>query len=142
MLKRVEAGQLEIGYEESGSIEGQPTVLLRGFPYDVRAYDDVAAILADAGCRVIVPYLRGFGPTRFLSERTLRSGQQAALACDLLALMDALNISQPILAGYDWGGRALVSSQRFGRNESGVWHLKAATISRTFQDRRSPGRPR
>ena len=106
MLKRVEAGQLEIAYEESGSIEGKPTVLLHGFPYDVRAYDDVAAILAAAGCHVIVPYLRGFGPTRFLSERTLRSGQQAVLAHDLLALMDALNISQAALAGYDCGGRA------------------------------------
>jgi pimeloyl-ACP methyl ester carboxylesterase len=106
MLKRVESGQLEIAYEESGSIEGHPTLLLHGFPYDVRAYDGVAAILADAGCHVIVPYLRGFGPTRFLSERTLHSGQQAALAHDLLALMDALNISQAILAGYDWGGRA------------------------------------
>jgi pimeloyl-ACP methyl ester carboxylesterase len=106
MLKRIEAGQLEIAYEESGSIEGKTIVLLHGFPYDVRAYDDVAAILADAGCHVIVPYLRGFGPTRFLSERTLRSGQQAVLAHDLLALMDALNISQASLAGYDWGGRA------------------------------------
>lgn len=106
MLKRVEAGQLEIAYEQSGSIEGKTIILLHGFPYDVRAYDDVAAILADAGCHVIVPYLRGFGPTRFLSERTLRSGQQAVLAHDLLALMDALNISQAALAGYDWGGRA------------------------------------
>ena len=99
MLKSVEAGQLEIAYEEIGSIEGKPIVLLHGFPYDVRAYDDVAAILADAGGRVIVPYLRGFGPTRFLSEKTLRSGQQAVLAHDLLALMDGLNISQAALAG-------------------------------------------
>jgi pimeloyl-ACP methyl ester carboxylesterase len=106
MLKRAEAGQLEIAYEESGSIEGKPTVLLHGFPYDVRADDEVSAILAGARCHVIVPYLRGFGPTRFLSKGTLRSGQQAVLAHDLLALLDALEISQAILAGYDWGGRA------------------------------------
>lgn len=106
MLKRIEAGQLEVAYEQSGPNDGEPVILCHGFPYDVRAYDEVAAILADAGCNVIVPYLRGFGPTRFLSERTLRSGQQAVLGHDLLALMDALDILRAALAGYDWGGRA------------------------------------
>ncbi len=81
-------------------------VLLHGFPYDVHAYDAVTPILAAAGCRVITPYLRGYGPTRFLSAETLRSGQQAVLARDLLALMDALAIPRAVLAGYDWGGRA------------------------------------
>jgi pimeloyl-ACP methyl ester carboxylesterase len=79
---------------------------MHGFPYDVHAYDEVAPSLATAGCRVIVPYLRGYGPTRFLSEKTPRSGQQAALGRDLLALMDALGIGKAVLAGYDWGGRA------------------------------------
>jgi pimeloyl-ACP methyl ester carboxylesterase len=81
-------------------------VLLHGFPYDPRAYDDMLAPLAAAGCRVIVPYLRGYGPTRFLSADTLRSGEQAALGADLLALLDALAIPKAVLAGYDWGGRA------------------------------------
>jgi pimeloyl-ACP methyl ester carboxylesterase len=106
VLKRVEAGGLSVAYEESGAPGGRPVVLLHGFPYDVRAYDDVAARLADAGCRVIVPYLRGYGPTRFLSAETLRSGQQAVLGHDLLALLDALGLHDAILAGYDWGGRA------------------------------------
>lgn len=106
MLKRVEAGVLSVAYEEAGSAAGTPVVLLHGFPYDPRAYDDVAPILAQAGCRVIVPYLRGYGPTRFLSNATLRSGQQAVLGHDLLALMDALGIERGVVAGYDWGGRA------------------------------------
>ena len=106
MLKRVEAGALSVAYEEHGAAGGRPVLLLHGFPYDVRAYDEVAPALAAAGCRVIVPYLRGYGPTRFLSPATPRSGQQAALAHDLLALMDALAIPEAVLAGYDWGGRA------------------------------------
>jgi pimeloyl-ACP methyl ester carboxylesterase len=106
MLKQVNAGDLSVAYEESGSAQGTPVVLLHGFPYDVQAYDEVAPRLAAAGCRVITPYLRGYGPTRFLSPTTLRSGQQAVLAHDLLALMDALAIPQAVLAGYDWGGRA------------------------------------
>jgi pimeloyl-ACP methyl ester carboxylesterase len=104
VMKRVRAGDLEVAYEESGN--GMPVVLLHGFPYDVHAYDNVTPILAAAGCRVIVPYLRGYGSTRFLSPATLRSGQQAVLAHDLLALMDALSIPNAVLAGYDWGGRA------------------------------------
>jgi len=106
MLKRIEAGTLEIAYEEHGPADGKPVVLSHGFPYDVRAYDEMTPLLTAKGCRVITPYLRGYGPTRFLSAATMRSGQQAALAHDLLALMDALSIQSAVLAGYDWGGRA------------------------------------
>ena len=106
MLKLVIAGDLEVAYEESGPTIGPAVVLLHGFPYDVRAFDEVVPPLAAAGCRVLVPYLRGYGATRFLSPATPRSGQQAVLAHDLLALMDALAIPQAVLAGYDWGGRA------------------------------------
>ncbi len=106
MLKRVDAGVLSVAYEESGSANAGTVLLLHGFPYDVHAYDDVTPLLVAAGCRVIAPYLRGFGPTRFLYAETLRSGQQAALAHDLLAFMDALAIQSGVLAGYDWGGRA------------------------------------
>ncbi len=106
MLKWVEAGVLSIAYKESGVPDGMPVLLLHGFPYDVRAYDEVTPLLVSAGCRVITPYLRGFGPTHFLSTDTPRSGQQAVLAHDLLAFMDALAIPSGVLAGYDWGGRA------------------------------------
>ena len=106
MLKRIDAGDLSVAYEETGDPAGVPVVLLHGFPYDVRAYDDVAPVLVAAGCRVISPYLRGYGPTHFRSQNTPRSGQQAVLAHDLLALMDALSIPRAVLAGYDWGGRA------------------------------------
>jgi pimeloyl-ACP methyl ester carboxylesterase len=105
-LKKINAGVLEIAYIESGPQDGSPVFLMHGFPYDVHAYAEVAPILAAAGCRVIVPYLRGFGPTRFLNLETPRSGEQAALGADLLALMDGLAIPQAVLAGYDWGGRA------------------------------------
>ena len=106
MFKCIDAGPLSIAFEESGDPGGWPVVLLHGFPYDVRAYDAVAPVLAAAGARVVVPYLRGFGPTRFLSDDTPRSGEQAALGQDLLALLDALGIGTAVLAGYDWGGRA------------------------------------
>ena len=106
MLKHVEAGVLRVAYEEYGPQDGAPVVLLHGFPYDVRVYDEVVPLLMGAGCRVLVPYLRGYGPTRFLSDDTPRSGQQAALAHDLLALLNALSIDRALLAGYDWGGRA------------------------------------
>ena len=106
VLRFARTRDLEIAYEESGSPAGQAVVLLHGFPYDARAYDHVVPELAAAGCRVVVPYLRGFGPTRFISPDTPRSGQQAAMGQDLLALLDALNISRAVLVGYDWGGRA------------------------------------
>ena len=105
-LHHIHAGVLSIAYAETGPTDGPPVFLMHGFPYDIHTYAEVAPLLAAAGCRVIVPYLRGFGPTRFLSDATPRSGEQAALGADLLALMDALAISRAVLAGYDWGGRA------------------------------------
>jgi pimeloyl-ACP methyl ester carboxylesterase len=97
---------LEIAYEESGPAAGRPVILLHGFPDDVRAYDGVAPPLAERGWRVFVPYLRGYGPTRFLDPATPRSGQQAALGRDLADFMDALGLERAVLVGYDWGGRA------------------------------------
>ncbi|WP_333968935.1 alpha/beta fold hydrolase [Bradyrhizobium sp. CCBAU 45384] len=97
---------LEIAYLEEGPAGGWPVVLSHGFPYDVHAYDDVVPKLTEAGARVIVPYLRGFGPTRFLSADRMRSGQQAALAADIIGLLDGLGLDRAILAGYDWGGLA------------------------------------
>jgi len=105
-MKVVSAGALEIAYNEAGPADGRPIVLLHGFPYDVHAYTKVVEILATAGHRCIVPFLRGFGATRFLSESAPRSGEQAALGADLLALLDALFIETAFLGGYDWGGRA------------------------------------
>jgi len=105
-LQHVDAGVLNIGYHACGPTDGPPVFLMHGFPYDVHAYAEVAPRLAAAGCRVIVPYLRGFGPTRFLDPSIPRSGEQAALGADLLALMDALAVPRALLAGYDWGGRA------------------------------------
>ena len=95
---------LLIAFREIGPAEGWPVILSHGFPYDIHAYDEVAPILADAGARVIIPYLRGFGPTRFRDAGVMRSGQQAALGKDLIDLLDALGIERAILAGYDWGG--------------------------------------
>lgn len=105
-MTAVTAGVLEIAYLEYGPAEGWPCIMNHGFPYDVHAYSEVAPLLAEAGARVIVPYLRGYGPTRFLSAETPRSGEQAALGADLLALMDALQIERAVVGGYDWGGRA------------------------------------
>jgi pimeloyl-ACP methyl ester carboxylesterase len=102
----IDAGVLRVAYVEHGDPTGRPVVLLHGFPYDVHAYEIVAPLLAERGLRAIVPYLRGYGPTRFLDDATPRSGQQAALGADLLALLDALHIDRAIVAGYDWGGRA------------------------------------
>jgi len=105
-LKRIRTGVLEIAYEESGPADGAPALLMHGWPYDVRDYDQVVPLLTAKGCRVIVPYLRGFGPTRFLVGDAPRSGQQGALGNDLKEFMDALGIERAALAGYDWGGRA------------------------------------
>jgi pimeloyl-ACP methyl ester carboxylesterase len=105
-IKHVRTPTLDIAYEESGNLDGAPVLLLHGWPYDPRCYDDVVPPLVAIGCRVIVPYLRGFGATRFLSADTPRSGQQAALGNDLRELLDALGIERAVLAGYDWGGRA------------------------------------
>src|SRR5260370_32138607 len=104
--KRASNDVLEMASEEHGPEDGARVILLHGFPYDARAFDEVAPPLAAQGCRVLVPYLRGYGPTRFLSAATPRSGEQAALGHDLLQFMDALGINRAALAGYDWGGRA------------------------------------
>ena len=105
-MNTVRTPTLEIAYQESGPPAGPPVVLLHGFPDDVRAYDGVAPPLAAAGWRVLVPYLRGYGPTRFLDPETPRSGQQAVLGQDLKDFLDALGLERAALAGYDWGGRA------------------------------------
>jgi len=102
----VRTDTLEIACEAQGPATGFPIILLHGFPYDPRCFDEVAPPLAADGCRVLVPYLRGYGPTRFLSDSTLRSGEQAALGNDLRQLMDALSVERAVVAGYDWGGRA------------------------------------
>jgi pimeloyl-ACP methyl ester carboxylesterase len=105
-IRQVRTTVLDQAFEQHGPADGAPVVLLHGFPYDPRAYDAMVAPLAAAGHRVIVPYLRGYGPTRFLAEDTPRSGQQAALGRDLIDLLDALAIPRAALVGYDWGGRA------------------------------------
>src|SRR5712672_3168053 len=104
-LKQIDAGVLNVGYAEAGPADGPAVLLLHGWPYDIHSYVDVAPLLAAAGYRVIVPYLRGYGTTRFLSTDTVRNGQPAALALDAVAFLDALKIEKPILAGYDWGAR-------------------------------------
>ncbi|MDI1275475.1 alpha/beta hydrolase [Polaromonas sp.] len=105
-LRQVTAGVLDVALYETGPAEGPPVFLMHGFPYDMHAYAEVAPQLAAQGCRVYVPSLRGYGATRFLSDATPRSGEQAALGADLLALLDALAVPRAVLAGYDWGGRA------------------------------------
>jgi pimeloyl-ACP methyl ester carboxylesterase len=105
-IKHVRTSVLDIAYEESGPADGAPVILMHGFPYDPRAYDAMVPLLTAHSCRAIVPYLRGYGPTRFLSADTMRSGEQAALGNDLKELMDALHIERALLCGYDWGGRA------------------------------------
>src|SRR5947209_11964545 len=105
-IRHARTSVLDIAYEDSGPADGTPVFLMHGFPYDPRSYDEVVPLLAAHGCRTIVPYLRGFGPTRFLSRDTMRSGEQAALGNDLKELMDALGIERAFLCGYDWGGRA------------------------------------
>jgi pimeloyl-ACP methyl ester carboxylesterase len=104
-LRQIDAGLLNVGYVDSGSAEDPVVVLLHGWPYDIHSYVDVCPGLAEAGYRVIIPYLRGFGTTRFLSDETVRNGEQAALAVDVIALMDALQIERAIVAGFDWGAR-------------------------------------
>jgi pimeloyl-ACP methyl ester carboxylesterase len=104
-LKQIDTGVLNTGYAEAGPADGPAVILLHGWPYDIHSYVDVAPLLASAGYRVIVPYVRGCGTTHFLSDATFRNGQQAAVAVDTVALMDALKIEKAILGGYDWGGR-------------------------------------
>src|ERR1700685_544935 len=104
-LKQINAGLLNVGYVEAGPANGPAVVLLHGWPYDIHSYTEVAPLLAAAGYRVIVPYLRGYGTTRFLSGETFRNGQQSVVALDIIALMDALHIQKAIVAGFDWGSR-------------------------------------
>src|SRR5919205_1972039 len=104
-LKQIDAGALNVGYAEAGPTDGPAIILLHGWTYDMHSYVDVAPLLAEAGYRVIVPYLRGYGTTSFLSSETFRNGQQSVVALDIIALMDALGIEKAILAAYDWGAR-------------------------------------
>lgn len=104
-IKQIDAGVLNVGYAEVGPATGQVAILLHGWPYDIHSFVDVAPILAQAGYRVIIPYLRGYGSTHFLSSETLRNGEPAALATDIIALMDALDIKKAVIAGFDWGAR-------------------------------------
>ena len=104
-MKQIDAGVLNVGYAEDGPSDGPVVILLHGWPYDIHSYVDVAPLLAQEGYRVIVPYLRGYGTTRFLASETLRNGQQSVLALDTIELMDALDIEKAILAGFDWGAR-------------------------------------
>jgi pimeloyl-ACP methyl ester carboxylesterase len=120
-MKHIEAGALDVAYAEFGPQDGKAVILLHGFPYDIHAYDEVCQRLSRRGLRCIVPFLRGYGATRFLSDATPRSGQQAALGSDLVALMDALSIPEAILGGYDWGGRAACIV-------SALWSDRAASL--------------
>jgi pimeloyl-ACP methyl ester carboxylesterase len=104
-LKQIDAGLLNVGYAEAGPSSGPAVILLHGWPYDIYSFVDVAPLLASAGYRVIIPYLRGYGTTRFLSGQTLRNGQQSVVAIDIIALMDALKLQKAIIAGFDWGAR-------------------------------------
>ena len=104
-LKQINAGVLNIGYAEAGPADGHAVLLLHGWPYDIHSYVDVAPLLASAGYRVIVPYLRGYGTTRFLSTETARNGQQSVVAVDIIAMMDALKIEKATIGGFDWGAR-------------------------------------
>src|SRR6516162_4783295 len=104
-LKQIDAGLLDVGYVDTGPRDGQPVVLLHGWPYDIHSYAEVASVLGVEGYRVVVPYLRGYGTTRFLSDDAMRNGQQSAIAVDTINLMDALEIESAIVAGFDWGAR-------------------------------------
>ncbi|RBA17449.1 hypothetical protein FPRO05_02173 [Fusarium proliferatum] len=106
-LKTVKTRTLEVGYYDHGPSSGWSVLLYHGFPYDIHAYDEVVPKLVSAGARVVVPYVRGYGTTRFLSDSTMRSGQQAALGSDVIELMDALNIEKAVLGGFDWGGMSV-----------------------------------
>ncbi len=115
-IHQVNAGDLNIGYVDIGPRDGQPVILLHGWPYDIHSYAEVAPALASKGFRVIVPHLRGYGTTRFISETAPRNGQPSAMAADIVALMDALKIKQADLAGFDWGRARRISSLHCGRS--------------------------
>lgn len=129
MAMSIRTKVLDIAYHQSGPADGPPVVLLHGWPSDVHDWDEVASALADSGCRVLVPWLRGFGPTRFLDTATPRSGQQAALGADVRDFMDALGIGQAVLAGYDWGGRgACVASALWPERVRGLVSITGYNI--------------
>src|ERR1700746_1681059 len=115
-LKQIDAGALSVGYAEAGPADGPPVLLLHGWPYDIHSFAEVAPELAEAGYRVIVPFVRGYGTTRFRSGDTPRNGQQAVLAVDVIALMDALGIDRAVLAGFDWGGPSADGVAALGRD--------------------------
>ena len=120
-LKQIDAGLLNVGFAEAGPVGGPAVILLHGWPYDIHSYVDVAPLLAAAGYRVIVPYLRGYGTTRFLSDGTFRNGQPSALALDAVALMDALKIEKPTIAGSIGAPGRLTSSRRSGPSAARPW---------------------
>ena len=120
-VNQVEAGLLDVGYVEAGPNSGQPVLLLHGWPYDIHSYAEVTPALAAAGYRVVVPYLRGYGTTRFLSPTTMRNGQQAVLAVDAVALLDALHIDSAIIAGFDWGRARPTCWRPCGPSGARVW---------------------
>jgi hypothetical protein len=121
-LKRIDAGLLNVGYAEMGPSGGPPVILLHGWPYHIHSFVDVAPLLASMDYRVIVPYVRGYGTTQFLSRETFRNGQPSVLAVDTIAFMDALKIEKAILAGFDWGARGRpISWRRFGRSAARRW---------------------
>jgi hypothetical protein len=124
-LKQVRAGMLDVGYVEVGPGHGQAVLLLHGWPYDIHSLEEVAPALADAGYRVVVPYLRGYGTTRFLSDDTNRNGQQAVLAVDAIALMKALGMTSAIIGGFNWAPAPRTSSPRCGRSGAGPWSRSA-----------------
>src|SRR2546422_1234892 len=127
-LKQVNAGPLNVGYAEAGPAGGPPVILLHGWPYDIYSFVDVAPVLASAGFRLIVPYLRGYGTTRFLSTETFRNGQPSALAADVIALMDALKIRQAILGGFDWGARTADIDRKSTRLNSSHGYISYAVF--------------
>jgi pimeloyl-ACP methyl ester carboxylesterase len=137
-LKQINAGLLNVGYAEAGKSDSPVVMLLHGWPYDIHSYVDVAPRLSQAGYRVIVPYLRGFGTTRFLSSDTLRNGQQSVVALDVIELMDALRIERAILAGFDWGARSAditVPTMTLEGDANGAPHLYASAYARKFAGR-------
>lgn len=139
--QRIDAGDLSVAYFDVGDPSGDPVVLLHGYPYDVHSYVDVAPLLVEAGYRVVVPYLRGHGPTRFRDDRTPRTGQQAALGSDVLTFVDALDLDEPVLAGYDWGGRAAcVVAALWPERISGLVSVNGYLIQ-NIADSASPIRP-
>jgi pimeloyl-ACP methyl ester carboxylesterase len=131
-LQSVRAEVVEVAYDEAGPADGDPVLLLHGFPCDIHSYVDVVPLLADAGLRVIVPYLRGHGPTWFLDPSSPRSGQQAALRADVIEFMDALGLPKTVLAGYDSGGRAACVA-------AALWPQRTAAI--TFPRKPPMGSP-